>query len=95
LFGHRIIGGYLFGKTNSQDYTTGGDIIGPAAYFKENMLLFESWWYIRNKIRHLKMKCFYKGGIVTNLCVLHLEKQIFKHNSFTLSTQGLILESTI
>ena len=62
---------------------------------KENMLLFESWWYIRNKIRHLKMKCFYKGGIVTNLCVLHLEKQIFKHNSFTLSTQGLILESTI
>jgi len=31
------------------------------------MLLFESWWYIRNKIRHLKMKCFYKGGIVTNL----------------------------
>jgi hypothetical protein len=39
LFGHRIIGGYLFGKTNSQDYTTGGDIIGPAAYFKENMFV--------------------------------------------------------
>jgi hypothetical protein len=34
-----------------------------------HMLLFESWWYIRNKIRHLKMKCFYNGGIVTNLCV--------------------------
>ena len=43
-----------------------------AAYFKENMLLFESWWYIRNKIRHLKMKCFYNGGIVKQLIYVFL-----------------------